>query len=96
VLEPAGLPRHLQLLLRPAPLDRFGRIEHRKMLAENLRRGIARQPLGAAVPRDDVTFAVEQVDGVVLDALHELPVRVGEAQRMGRFFIAHAESNIVD
>src|ERR1043166_9338836 len=91
VLEPAALLRHLQLALRAAALDRLRRIEHGEVPTQDLGLGIAILFLGAAVPRHDVARAVEQANGVVLHAVHELPVRIREFERVAALDIAHAD-----
>src|SRR6185369_1318860 len=83
----------LQLALGRAALDRLRRIEHGEVLADDLRGAVAFQLFGAAVPRHDVARAVEQVDGIVLHAEHQLPVRIGKAERIAALDIAHADCN---
>ncbi len=48
-------------------------IEHREMLADGLVREVALDPLRAQVPVAHAAVAVEHVDGVVGDALHQQP-----------------------
>src|SRR5262249_37934184 len=71
VLEAPHRGGGLQALLRFAALRVFGRVEAREVLADDLRRLVALDALGAGVPGQDDAVRVEQVNGVVADALYQ-------------------------
>src|SRR6185436_18380896 len=73
VLEPALAARDFELHLALAGGDIGRRIEHREVLADDVGRPVALEPLCALVPRIDATLRREDEDAVVLDALDEQP-----------------------
>src|SRR5690606_11965031 len=73
VFETALLGREAQLLLGPAGLDGFRRVEAREVLADDLLRRVSLEPLGADVPSLDATGRIEHVDRVVGNAIDQSP-----------------------
>ncbi|HST01068.1 MAG TPA: hypothetical protein VLJ84_05355, partial [Usitatibacter sp.] len=71
VLEASQALGGLQLVLRPAAVDRALRIEDREVLADDLVGLVALQELRAAVPRLDAPIRVEEEDGVVGNGLDQ-------------------------
>ena len=71
LLDAAALGGQAQQLRRPAAVDILLREEAREVLAQNLIGGVALDALAAGVPGHDVAVAVEQIDGVVADALDD-------------------------
>ena len=72
-LEPSFALGGLKRLLRLAGCAILLGIELREVLADNLVREIAFDPLRAGIPVGHAAFGVEHVDGVVGDALHQQP-----------------------
>ena len=71
VLEPAVARRALQLALALAGADLLVVVELREVVADDLARLVALDPLGAGVPGHDAAARVEHEDRVVLDRLDQ-------------------------
>ena len=99
VFEPTLARGDLQLLFALAGFDVLLGEEAREMLANDLVGGEALDALRAGVPRGHLALGVEQVDGVVADALDqeaEARFRLGvrgleRAQTLSRFAIRDAQ-----
>ena len=85
----AGRHRDLELVLRPAPGDRVGRIEDLERAADDLGGGVALQLLGAAVPGEDGAVGREHEDRVVDDAFHQQAKAVVLRLVLGRSLVVH-------
>src|SRR5690349_19158519 len=70
-LEAADARGFLDLAVGPAGGDRFGRVEDREVLADDVVGGISLDALRAGVPGRDAAVGIEQEDGVVLHALDQ-------------------------
>jgi hypothetical protein len=75
VLETPLGDRDLELVLRPAAVDRLAGVESREVSADDLLGAVARQALGTGVPRHDAAVPVEQQKRVVLGLLDEQLVK---------------------
>src|SRR5262249_16758462 len=73
VLEPARCDGHAQLVVGPAGRDGVGRVEAGEVLADDVLSPEALDPLSPGVPGNDVAVAVEEEDGVIPNAGHQLP-----------------------
>src|SRR5690606_7719898 len=73
LLEATGRARHFERLLRLLGRAILGRVEARKVLADDLERLITLDALCAGVPARHTALGVEHVDGVIGDALDEKP-----------------------
>jgi hypothetical protein len=76
VLEPAFGRGHLELACGPVAPDVLGCVEGAEMLADDLLRAIALEPLGADVPGPDVPLGIEGEHRVVLRLLDEQTIDV--------------------
>ncbi len=67
-------PRQLgrrERLLRRTRRTIFRRVERADVPADDFMRGVALDPLGAPIPAGDDSFWIEQIDGIIDDALDE-------------------------
>ena len=85
VLDTAFLRGEFELALRPAALQGILRIEHREMLSQDFGGAVSLDALGAGIPADDLPFAVEQENRIVLHALDQQLQRVVDAEDFSRF-----------
>src|SRR3954466_12002189 len=92
VLEAAFARGDLELVLRPATVDRLLRVEGGEMAADDLVRLVALDALRAGIPGEDVAAGVEQEDGIVLHPLHDAAERIIDAFQfcLGRSGPCHA------
>jgi hypothetical protein len=74
LLEAAPVAGDLQRPFRCASLDLIRRVEAAEVLADDVGRRVARDPLGAAVPGPHPALGIEEEDGVVGDGLDEVVV----------------------
>src|SRR6185312_9934494 len=92
----AAVPRgNFQGPPRYASLALLGGIEHGKVMAQHVLRGITLDALRTGVPGDDVAIDVEHVDGVVDDAPNQQGKRRGRhglAQLLGHTAVEAAAS----
>ena len=75
VLEAPLGGRDLELVLRPAAVDRLAGVEGREVAADDLLGAVALEALRAGVPRHDAAVPVEQEKCVVLGLLDEQLVK---------------------
>src|SRR5207253_10443086 len=86
------LGRQVEILLRRAALGVFTRIKAREMLAEDLLRAPALEPLRAAVPAQHPPARVELDDGAIGDAFHHQPEAFLRPSQLGAGVIACVEA----
>src|SRR5439155_9925985 len=73
VLEATLFGGRLELELRPAARQGLERIEHGKVLAQDLLRAVTLDALRAGVPARDAALRIEQENAVVLHAVDQQP-----------------------
>src|SRR5262249_3124068 len=76
ILEASDSRRYLELDLRLARREILGWVEDRKVLADDLRRGVALESLRTRVPAPDEPIGIERKDRVILYAIYQATVEL--------------------